>query len=111
MFQLQEADNWEKPAATTWAAEALLRDGESREFLGLWINSSAVHEAKNHLSHGNEHVITCLARLDDDDEDIIIKTSQTSDHVFISMWEVATHDWSSCESGVRTFAKGRETWT
>jgi hypothetical protein len=66
MFQLQEADNWEKPAATTWAAEILLRDGESREFLGLWINSSAVHEAKNHFPHGNEHVITCLARLDDD---------------------------------------------
>ena len=40
MLQLQEADNWEKPAATTWAAEFLLRDGESREFLGLWINSS-----------------------------------------------------------------------
>jgi hypothetical protein len=31
--QLQEADNWEKPAATTWAAEFLLRDSESREFL------------------------------------------------------------------------------
>ena len=35
-----------KPAATTWAAEILLREGESREFLGSWINSSAVHEAK-----------------------------------------------------------------
>jgi len=46
MLQLQEADNWEKPAATTWAAEFLLRDGEGREFLGSWINSSAVHEAK-----------------------------------------------------------------
>ena len=30
----------QNPAATTWAAEFLLRDGESREFLGLWINSS-----------------------------------------------------------------------
>jgi hypothetical protein len=46
MLQLQEMDNWGKPATTTWAAEFLLRDGESREFLGLWINSSAVHEAK-----------------------------------------------------------------
>jgi hypothetical protein len=46
MLQLQEADNWEKLAATTWAAEFLLRDGESREFLGSWINSSVVHEAK-----------------------------------------------------------------
>jgi hypothetical protein len=36
------------------------------------------------------------------------KTSQTSDHVFISMWEVATHDWSSCESGVRTLQKGEK---
>jgi hypothetical protein len=46
MLQLQEADNWENPAATTWAAEFLLKDGENREFLGSWINSSAVHEAK-----------------------------------------------------------------
>ena len=46
MLQLQEMDNWGKPATTTWAAEFLLRDGESREFLGLWINSSAVHKAK-----------------------------------------------------------------
>jgi hypothetical protein len=42
MLQLQEADNWEKPAATTWAPEFLLTDGENREFLGSWINSSAV---------------------------------------------------------------------
>jgi hypothetical protein len=28
MLQLQEADNWKKPAATTWAAEFLLREGE-----------------------------------------------------------------------------------
>jgi ribonuclease HI len=34
MLQLQEMDNWGKPATTTWAAEFLLRDGESREFLG-----------------------------------------------------------------------------
>jgi hypothetical protein len=36
------------------------------------------------------------------------KTSQASDHVFISMWEVATDDWSSCESGVRTLQKGEK---
>jgi len=46
MLQLQEMDNWGKLATTTWAAEFLLRDGESREFLGSWMNSSAVHEAK-----------------------------------------------------------------
>jgi ribonuclease HI len=32
MLQLQEMDNWGKPTTTTWAAEFLLRDGESREF-------------------------------------------------------------------------------
>ena len=74
MLQLQEADNWENPAATTWAAEFLLRDGESREFLGSWINSIS--------TRGQE------------------KTSQASNHVFISIWEVTAHDWSSCESGV-----------
>jgi hypothetical protein len=56
MLQLQEADNWEKPAATSWAAEFLLIDGESREFLGSWINSSAVHEAKKRRA---KQVITC----------------------------------------------------
>jgi hypothetical protein len=55
-LQLQEMDNWGKPAATTWAAEFLLGDGESREFLGSWINSSAVHEAKKRRA---KKVITC----------------------------------------------------
>ena len=57
MLQLQEAENWNKPAATTWAAEFLLREGESRECLGSWINSSAVHEAKKRRA--TEQVITC----------------------------------------------------
>ena len=56
MLQLQGADNWKKQAATTWAAEFLLREGESREFLGLWINSSAVQEAKKRRV---KQVITC----------------------------------------------------
>jgi hypothetical protein len=56
MLQLQEAENWKKPAATTWAAELLLREGESRECLGSWINSSAVHEAKKRRA---KQVITC----------------------------------------------------
>jgi hypothetical protein len=56
MLRLQEADKWEKPAATTWAVEFLLREGESREFLGSWINSSAVHEAKKTRA---KQVITC----------------------------------------------------
>jgi hypothetical protein len=56
MLQLQEMDNWGKLATTTWAAEFLLREGESREFLGSWINSSAVHEAKKRRA---KQVITC----------------------------------------------------
>ena len=56
MLQLQEAENWNKQAATTWAAEFLLREGESRECLGSWINSSAVHEAKRRRA---KQVITC----------------------------------------------------
>ena len=56
MTQLQEVENWSKPAATTWAAEFLLREGESRECLGSWINSSAVHEAKRRRA---KQVITC----------------------------------------------------
>ncbi len=56
MLQLQEAENWNKPADTTWAAEILLREGESRECLGSWINSSAVHEAKKRRA---KQVITC----------------------------------------------------
>ena len=28
---------------TTWAAECLLRVGESSEFLGMWINSGVIH--------------------------------------------------------------------
>ena len=56
MTQLQEVENWSKPAATTWAAEFLLREGESRECLGSWINSSAVHEAKKRRA---KQVITC----------------------------------------------------
>jgi len=56
MLQLQEAENWKKPAATTWAAEFLLREGESRKCLGSWINSSAVHEAKKRRA---KQVITC----------------------------------------------------
>ena len=34
----------ENPAATTWSAEFLLRAGESREFLGSWINSRGQKE-------------------------------------------------------------------
>ncbi len=56
MLQLQEDENWNKPTATTWAAEFLLREGESRECLGSWINSSAVHEAKRRRA---KQVITC----------------------------------------------------
>ena len=49
-------ENWNKPTTTTWAAEFLLREGESREFLGSWIRSGAVHEAKKRRA---KQVITC----------------------------------------------------
>ena len=46
MTQLQETENRTSPAATTWAAEFLLRPGESREILGRWMSSNAIHENK-----------------------------------------------------------------
>jgi hypothetical protein len=46
-----------KPSShKAWAAEFLLRAGESRELLGSWINSGAIHEAKKRRS---TQVITC----------------------------------------------------
>jgi uncharacterized protein YacL (UPF0231 family) len=56
MLQLQEDENWNKPTTTTWAAEFLLREGESRELLGSWIRSGAVPEAKKRRA---KQVITC----------------------------------------------------
>jgi hypothetical protein len=56
MLQLQEDENWSKPTTTTWAAEFLLREGESRELLGSWIRFGAVHEAKKRRA---KQVITC----------------------------------------------------
>ena len=56
MLQLQETEDRKPPAATTWAAEFLIRAGESGEFLGLWINSGAIHEAKRRRA---TQVITC----------------------------------------------------
>jgi hypothetical protein len=56
MLQLQEAENWNKLAATTWAAKFLLREDESRECLGSWIISNAVNEAKKIRA---KQVITC----------------------------------------------------
>ena len=49
MTQLQEAEDRTSPAATTWAAEFLLRPGESRETLGQWMSSNAIHENKKGL--------------------------------------------------------------
>jgi hypothetical protein len=56
MLQHQEAEDRKTPAATTWAAEILLRAKESREFLGSWINSGAIHAAKKRRA---TQVITC----------------------------------------------------
>jgi len=44
------------PAATTWAAEFLIRVGKIREFLGLWMNSGAIHESRRRRA---TQVITC----------------------------------------------------
>ena len=76
MLQLQETDIWKERATTTWAAEFLLRKVESREFLGSWLHSSAVHEAKKR------------------------RTKQVTSCSF--PWEVAKHDRCSYESGMRT---------
>ena len=56
MLQLQETEYRKAPAATTCATEFLLRVGQSGEFLGLWINSGAIHEAKRRRA---TQVITC----------------------------------------------------
>jgi hypothetical protein len=63
MLQLQETENRKTPAATTWVpaattwvAEFSLSVGESREFLRLWINSGAIHEANRRRA---TQVITC----------------------------------------------------
>jgi hypothetical protein len=45
MQQLQECEDRNTPTATTWAAEFLQREGESREILGSWMNSSN-HESR-----------------------------------------------------------------
>jgi len=56
MHQLQETEDRQTPGATTWAADFLNREGESREFLGLWFASGAVHEAKKRRA---TQVLTC----------------------------------------------------
>ena len=56
MQQLQEDEDRREPAATTWAAEFLLRSKESRDFLGSWMNSKATHEGAKRRA---TQVITC----------------------------------------------------
>ena len=51
MTQLQESEDRTSPAATTWDAEFLLRPGESREILGQWMSSNAIHENKKGERH------------------------------------------------------------
>ncbi len=52
MLQLQEAEDRKTPAPTTWSPEFLLRVGKNREFfLGSWMNSDAIHEAKKDERH------------------------------------------------------------
>jgi hypothetical protein len=80
ILQLQEVEDKKPPAATTWAAEFLLREGESREFLGLWITSKAIHEAKR-------------------------RRATPGYYILIPMWEVATHNWRTCEPRLRAVKK------
>jgi len=54
MLQLQEAEDRKTPVATTQATEFLLRAGESREFLGSWINSNGSHGAKRRRERERE---------------------------------------------------------
>ena len=56
MTQLQETEIRTSPAATTWAVKFLFRPGESREILGQWMSSNAVHENKRRRT---TQVITC----------------------------------------------------
>jgi hypothetical protein len=42
MYHIKRQVN-EVPGATTWSADFLNREGESREFLGLWFASGAVY--------------------------------------------------------------------
>jgi hypothetical protein len=56
MLQLQLAEDRKTPAATTRAAEFLLKAGESRSFLGSWIHSGPIHEAKKRQA---TQVLTC----------------------------------------------------
>jgi hypothetical protein len=43
MLQLQEDENWNKPTTTTWEAEFLLREGESRELMMMILLLSWAH--------------------------------------------------------------------
>ena len=64
MLQLQEAENWNRPAATTWTAEFLLQEGEMPRFLDQ---------------------LECGERSQE-------KASQASNHMLISMREMAVQD-------------------
>jgi hypothetical protein len=78
MLQLQEDENWNKPTATTWAAEFLLRGGESREILGSWIRSGKVPEAKKRRV---KQVITCSIN-----QPFIVLTETKFSYRYISVW-------------------------
>ena len=54
---LQRIKQAANTGAQNKAAEFLLREVESREFLGSWLHSSAVHEAKKRRT---KQVISCL---------------------------------------------------
>jgi hypothetical protein len=71
-----------------------------REFLGSWINSSAVHEAKKRRA---KHFV-CFCK--NNKRTIMI----ISDHVSISMLKWL-HMIGAPASPGANFAKGRETWT
>jgi hypothetical protein len=63
MRQLQEIEDRQTLGAKTWAADFLNREGESREFLGLWFESGAVHEAKKRRATQRRRRVSLVAVL------------------------------------------------
>jgi hypothetical protein len=61
LLQFQEVEGRKTQAATTWAAEFLLRADGSREFLGSWINN--IHEAHEETSDAGNHMLISMWKL------------------------------------------------
>jgi hypothetical protein len=118
MLQLQEVEDRKTPAATTWAAEFLLREGGSRKFLGSWITSGAIsvlRRVQRRVPSPNRYMAFAKFCFCKNNKRTMMtmmskeETSNTGSNVFIPMWEVATHDWSACELRLRAVQKRKPT--